>query len=241
MTNTTPNRFQWDRTTGLVAVAAAILCLVPTVGFLLAWHQQLELKAFVSFVVLPALLGLGACELYLVSKSPLLFNRLASGLAGGLAATLALDAIRVPAAYLMKGLPDHVPMIGQYYLGEAVGIAPTWQAFAVGYGYHYLLMGALLGAAYALIVGTGRLRFAVGLGVACGVAFATLPQFQLLAVATGFALPAATAIVAFAVSIGGLALGGVVSRLGRTRANALRVAFLRACPEEAAVEAGARR
>ena len=235
MTNAPTTRFQWDRTTGLAAVGAALLCLVPTVGFLLAWHQLVDLRTFVVYAVLPALMALGALELFLVAKSPLLFNRLASGLVGGVVATLALDAVRVPAAYLVKGLPDHVPMIGQLVLREVVGIAPTWQAVAVGYGFHYLLMGALLGAAYALVVGTGRLRFAVALGVAAGVAFAALPQFQLLAVATGFALPLASAIAGFGATVAGLALGGVVARLGRTRANALRVAFLRACPEEAGV------
>jgi hypothetical protein len=235
MTNTQPTpRFQWDRHTGLVAVAAALLCLVPTAGFVLAWHQLVDLKAFMTWAILPTLALLGMCELYLVSKSPLLFNRLTSGLVGGVAATFALDAVRLPASYLMKGLPDHVPMIGQFYLGEAAGIAPSWQAMVLGYGYHYLLVGALLGAAYALVVGTGRLNFAVALGVVAGLAFVALPQFQLLTVATGFVLPTAAVLTAVAAIAAGAVLGTVVKRMGTTRANALRVAFLRARPVEVA-------
>lgn len=231
MTNT--NSFQWNRNAGIAAIAAAGLCLIPTLGFLLAWHQLVDLRAFALWGILPALVALGLCEAFLISRSPLLFNRLASGLVGGVAATFALDAVRLPAAYYWHAMPDHVPLIGQYYLHETVGIAPTLQALVIGYGFHYLLIGALLGAAYALVVGSGRRGLALALGLAAGLAFAALPQFQLLAVATGFTLPLAAALGAFAFVLGGVALGAVVRRTGRTRANALRVVFLRATPVEA--------
>lgn len=135
----------------LVAIAAAALCLVPTVGLVLAWQHVVELRAFVGAALLPALLALGACELYLAGKRPEALGGLVAGLMGGVGATLALDLVRLPLAHLVKAVPDHVPAIGQAWLGEAAGLAPSWQAVAVGYGCHYLLVGALLGAAVMLV------------------------------------------------------------------------------------------
>lgn len=228
-------QFQWDRPTAAVALTAAALCLVPTAGFLLAWHQLVDLRAFAAWAILPALALLALCEAFMVARSPLLINRLATGLLGGVAATAALDLVRVPAAYVFHAMPDHVPLIGQYYLHETVGIAPSVSATALGYGFHYLLMGALLGAAYALVAGAGRRVTALGLGTVAGLAFAALPQFRLLAVATGFDLPVAATLGALAFVAAGLVLGLVVRSTGRTRGNALRVVFLRDVPVEAGV------
>jgi hypothetical protein len=223
---------RWDFAAGLAALCAAALCLVPTIGAVLAWHMRVDLLTYARFAILPALVLLGACECYLVSRHPDLFNRLTSGLVGGLMATLAFDAVRVPAAYLFHGAPDFVPQFGQMLLGETVGIAPSFQAVALGYGYSYLLVGALLGAAYALVIGRGHWWAGLGAGLVLGLALTSLPQFQLLAVATGFDLPKASAIDAGALALSGLLLGNIVQRLGRTRVNVLRVVFLR----ESAVE-----
>lgn len=225
--------FKWDLPTGLLACAAATLCLVPTVGFLLAWHQLVDLRAFTTWVTLPALVLLGLSEAALRRKSPLLFNRFAAGLLGGLAGTLALDAVRWPAAHLFKGAPDWVPLIGQYLTHETIGIAPTGRAVALGVGYHYLLVGALLGAAYSLVLGRGRWTWAVASALVASVGFMVLPQASLLAVATGFDLPTANVTWTLAFLAGGLVLGVVVQRLGRTVTNALYVVFLREEPVEA--------
>lgn len=219
--------FKWDTSTGLVAIAAAVLCLVPTIGFLMAWHMQVDLRAFTLFATLPALLALGACELFLVRKSPLLFNRFATGLVGGLIATLALDLIRIPASQLFKGAPDWVPMIGQHLVGDMIGIAPTTEALVLGYGYHYLLIGALQGAAYSLILGRGRVHWGTMVGVVAGLVMLALPQARLLTVATGFDLVTASAIWLVAYTVAGTVLGAVVQRLGRTVTNAFYVVFMR--------------
>lgn len=219
--------FKWDIPTGAVAIAAAALCLVPTLGFMLAWHMQVDLRAFTLFATLPALVLLGVCEFFLVSKSPLLFNRFATGLVGGLAATLALDLVRLPGEFLFKGAPDWVPMIGQHLVGDIIGIAPTPEAVLLGYGYHYLLIGALQGAAYSLILGRGRWYWGTIVGAVAGLVMILMPQAQLLAVARGFDLFAASAIWLVAFAVGGTALGAVVQRLGRTVTNAFYVVFMR--------------
>lgn len=219
--------FRWDVPTGAVAVAAALCCLVPTIGFLLAWHMAVDLGAFTLFATVPALVGLAVCEAILVRKSPLLFNRLASGLAGGLAGVLAFDLVRVPGEYAFKGAPDYVPLIGQHLLGDPIGIAPTGLAIAVGYAYHYILMGALLGAAYSLVLGRGRWYWASALGLLAAVAFLALPQAQLLTLARGFSPGLAGVVWAMAFFVGATVLGLVVHALGRTMVNALYVVFMR--------------
>jgi hypothetical protein len=224
--------FRWDFAAGVAALCAAVLCVVPTVGAALAWQMQVDLLTFTRFAVLPALLLLGVCELYLVKRHPDLFNRLASGLVGGLLATLALDAVRLPAAYVFHWAPDFVPQFGQMLLGETAGISPSFAAIALGYGYSYLLMGALLGGAYALVIGRGHWWGGLVAGAAMGLMLTALPQFQLIAVAMGFDLPTACAVDAGALALAGLFLGSAVQRLGRTRANVLRIVFLR----ESAVE-----
>lgn len=224
--------YRWDRLTGWVDLAAAALCLVPTVGFLLAWHMQADLVAFTLFVTLPALLALGACEVWMAHRSPLLFNRFSSGLLGGLLATAALDAIRLPAGYLLKGAPDYVPLIGQHLTGEMIGIAPTAAAIGLGYGYHYLLIGALLGAAYSLVSGRGRWQWSLAAGLIAGATVAMLPQFQMLTMAKGFTLGWAQVVVVAGFGLAGTLLGLVVQRLGRTTANVLQVVFLREAPVE---------
>lgn len=224
--------FKWDLSAGLVALIAATLCLVPLIGFVLAWHMRVDLRDFTLFATIPALLAIGACELFLVRKSPMLFNRFAAGLTGGLLATLAFDLVRLPAAYLVKGAPDYVPMIGQHLANETIGIAPTTTAMVLGYGYHYLLIGALAGAAYSLTLGRGRWYWGALAGLAIAVAFIALPQAQLLTVATGFDLTTASLTWVAAFVAGGAVLGGVVQALCRTATNVLYVVFMREEPVE---------
>lgn len=219
--------FKWDVPTGAVSIAAALLCLVPTLGFLMAWHMQVDLRAFTLFATLPALVLLGACELFMVKKSPLLFNRFATGLVGGVIATLVLDLVRLPGELMFKGAPDWVPMIGQHLVGDIIGIAPTAEAVALGYGYHYLLIGALQGAAYSLILGRGRWYWGTVMGAVAGVVMVLLPQAQLLTVARGFDLFTASALWLVAYTVAGTVLGAVVQRLGRTVTNAFYVVFMR--------------
>lgn len=233
--------FKWTYTMGLVALIAATLALVPTLGWLLAWHMQVELEAFMLYAVVPALVALTACEIYLASRSPLLFNRLVAGLVGGLLGMLAFDVVRLPGAYMAKWAPDWVPLIGQHLIDETIGIAPTVRASLLGVGYHYLLIGALLGAAYSLVLGRGRWWWAAATSLAFGIAFMFLPQAQLLTVARGFDPITAnlTWLVAFAV--GGAVLGGVVQWLGRTRTNAFYVVLARETPVEVGTENEERR
>jgi hypothetical protein len=229
--------FRWDPTTGLATLAAAALCLIPTAGALAAWHMQADLASVLRFAIIPALLLLGALEAFLVRRSPLLFNRLAAGLAGGVVATVGLDLVRLPATFFFHALPDFVPTLGQLVLGETIGIAPSAAAVAVGYGYEYLLIGALLGGAYSLVLGKGRWQRGLAVSLIAGLAFAALPQFQLTVVGMGFDLAVASATAVGAFAAAGLLLGALVERFGRTRANAFRVVFLRTAPvEELAVK-----
>lgn len=228
------NSFKWDLPAGLVALIASALCLVPVIGFVLAWHMAVDLGTFTLFATIPALVALGACELFLVRKSPMLFNRFAAGLTGGLLATLAFDLVRLPAAYMVKGAPDYVPMIGQHLLNETIGIAPTASALLLGYGYHYVLIGALAGAAYSLTLGRGRWYWGALTGLAVAIAFIALPQAQLLTVATGFDLTTASLTWVAAFVAGGAVLGGVVQAMCRTATNVLYVVFMREEPVEVA-------
>lgn len=225
--------FQWDRRTGALALAAAVLCLVPQVGFLLAWHMMVGLGTFTMVATVPALLALGGIEFALARQSQLLFNRFAVGLLGGIAGTLAFDLVRLPLAYGARFAPDYVPVIGQHLIGETIGIAPTAVAVFIGYSYHYLLVGALVGATYSLLL--GRRKWYVGTAIAtiAGLAFILLPQFQLLAIARGFDLAVACVVQLLAFAAAGTVTGAVVERFGKTRANALKVVFLREEPVEA--------
>jgi len=229
--------FRWDFPAGLVAVLAAGLALVPTLGWLLALQMRVELGTFTRLATLPALVALAACELYLTRRSPLLFQRFAGGLVGGLVATAAFDLVRAPATFFTHGAPDLAPVIGQHLRGETIGIAPTGAALALGYAYEYLLIGALLGAAYALAVGRGRWYWAGIAGVVAAVGFTQLPQVRLMAFAEGFPLTSAMAALGAALVVAGVVLGLVVQRFGRTTANVLYVVFLREAPVEELVEA----
>lgn len=228
--------FRWDLYSGFITLVAALLCAVPLLGFVLAWHMQVDLPTFTRYVAVPGLVGLAACELYLVHRHPLLFNRFSTGLVGGLAATLVFDLLRLPAAWGFKGAPDYVPMLGQYLVGETIGIVPSLRAAVLGYSYHYLLIGALLGAAYSLVVGRGRWYWGTACGLAAGLAFVALPQVRLLTVATGFSPVVASLVWIVAFIAAGTTLGAVVQALGRTRSNALYVVFLREHPLEVPAE-----
>jgi hypothetical protein len=233
--------FRWDLPTGLATCAAALLCLVPIVGFLASWHMLADLPTWTRMIALPALLALGALEIYLVRRHPVLFNRFAAGLVGGLAGAAALDVVRLPFAVFVKGAPDWVPLLGQSLIRETIGIAPTGTAAMLGYGYHYLLIGALVGATYSLLVGKGRWYWAMIAGGIAGLAFIALPQARLLAFATGFDPMVAGAVWMCAFLAGGAVLGAVVQALGRTTTNALYVVFLREEPLEVPELAGVRR
>ncbi len=233
--------FRWDLPTGLATCAAAVLCLVPTIGFLTAWHLAVELPTWTRWATLPAMLALAVVEYYLVSRHPALFNRFTAGLIGGVAAVAAFDLVRLPFAWLVKGAPDWVPLIGQHLAREPIGIMPTTTAVALGYGYHYLLVGALVGATYSLIMGKGRWYWAMLAGGVLGLAFLALPQARLLAVATGFDPMNAGAVWMVAFLVAGAVLGAVVQALGRTTTNALYVVFLREEPLEVPELAGVRR
>lgn len=224
--------FQWDMTTGLVALAAAVLSLVPLVGFLLAWHMQVDLRIYTMVATVPALILLGLCEGVMMKKSPLLFNRFAAGLVGGLLATLAFDMVRLPGAWLMHGAPDFVPLIGQHLVHETIGIAPTLKATLLGYGYHYLLDGALVGAAYSLTLGRGRWAWGTALGLVAGLIFVALPQAQLLTVAMGYDLTTAGLFWTAGLTLAGTVLGLVVEALCRTVTTVFSVVFLREEPVE---------
>lgn len=230
--------FRWDLNTGIASCTAAALCLIPVVGFVAAWHMLADLPTWTRFVTLPALLALGALELYLVRRHPMLFNRFATGLVGGVAASAALDVVRLPFAVFVKGAPDWVPMLGQTLIRETVGIAPTATAALLGYGYHYLLIGALAGATYSLLVGRGHWQWAMSAGGLVGLAFIALPQARLLAFASGFDPVVAGAVWMCAFLTAGAVLGLVVQALGRTEANALYVVFLREEPLEVPELAG---
>lgn len=233
--------FRWDLSTGLATCAAALLCLVPLIGFIASWHMAADLPGWTLAVTLPALLALGALEIYLVRRHPVLFNRFAAGLIGGVAAAAALDAVRLPFTVFVKGAPDWVPLLGQNLIRETVGIAPTSSAALLGYGYHYLLIGALAGATYSLLVGKGRWYWAMIAGGLAGLAFIALPQARLLAFATGFDPMVSGAVWMCAFLAAGTVLGLVVQALGRTTTNALYVVFLREEPLEVPELAGARR
>lgn len=219
--------FSQTRLTGAIAGLAALLCLVPAVGFLLAWHMQLDLRTFTTFATVPALLALMGLELWMAAHRPALLKRVAAGLVAGVAATAAFDAIRLGAASLFHSAPDYVPMVGQHLLHETIGIAPTAKALLLGYGYHYMLVGALLGVAVALVA--GRVRRALGLvaGLALGAAFAWLPQMQLLSVGTGHALDTVLVTLVAASAAAGLVFATVLDRVQPATKGRLHVHFLR--------------
>ncbi|MNS34077.1 hypothetical protein D3C72_661990 [compost metagenome] len=222
-----------DRFTSHLDWLVAALCLVPAVGFVLAWHMQVDFATFARFAILPALLALVACETWMARKAPAMLKRLAVGLMGGLVATAAFDLVRLPASLLFKGAPDYVPLVGQHLLGETIGIAPTAKAVMIGYGFHYLLMGALLGGAYALLAGRVHAAWGLGAGLLLGVAFAALPQFQLLSVGSGFSVEVAMAVVVAAFGAAGAILGTVVDGLGRANPTVTPIGFWRETPIEA--------
>ena len=219
--------FRWDSAAGLVALIAAMLALTPTIGWLAALHMRVDLASFTRVAVLPAMLALVACEIYLTRRSPLLFDRFTSGLVGGLAATVAFDLVRAPATWLFHGAPDLAPIMGQYLTGEVVGIMPTPQAALLGYAYQYVLIGPLLGAAYALAVGRGRWYWAAIAGGLAAVSFISLAPVRLISVAEGYRLSVASIHLGLAIVVAGVVLGVVVQALGRTTTNVLYVVFLR--------------
>jgi hypothetical protein len=226
LVNARGNSFKWNLSAGAEELVAAVLCLVPLTGFLLAWHMQVDLRTFTVAATLPALLLLVLMEGHLGRKSPLLADRFATGLVGGLVATLVFDLLRLPSTLLFHGTPDFVPLIGQHLLHETIGIAPSVQAVVLGYGYHYLLIGALVGAAYALTVGRGRWHWAALMGLAAGVAFIELPQARLLTVGSGFDMTTASLCWVAAFTAAGAALGGAVQLLCRSAMNVLTIVFM---------------
>ncbi|MBI3973468.1 MAG: hypothetical protein HY332_19520 [Chloroflexi bacterium] len=168
---------------------------------------QPVMAGFTTYVLLPALVVLVLVYFFARQHHPELANCILAGLAAGVVATVALDAVRLMGFWLRWFPANLPPMFGMLILGPQ---SSPGQGEFVGYLYHFL-NGASFGLLYTLIVGRGRLSWAIGWGVVIWLLMMISPPLLLMGVGPfgvnfgpGLVVTAFVAHVAFGVALGWL-------------------------------------
>jgi len=180
--------------------------LMGMLGAMMA--AQPVMAAYTTYILLPALVILGITYFYARARYPGLANCIWVGLAAGVIATAALDAVRLT-GFGLRWMPANLPpMFGMLILGPQSNPA---QAEFVGYLYHFL-NGASFGLMYTLAVGRGRVAWGIGWGVVIWLLMMITPPMLMMGVGPfgvnfgpGLVVTTFTAHVAFGAALGWLA------------------------------------
>lgn len=168
------SRIMWpDQVAMVTAMPEKLMAML---GGMMA--AQPVMAGFTAYVLLPGLVVLGVVYFYARAHYPGLANCILVGLAAGVVAAGALDAVRLT-GFSLRWMPANLPpMFGLLILGPQSSPA---QASIVGYLYHFL-NGASFGLIYTLAVGRGRLAWGIGWGVVIWLLMMVTPPLLLMGV-----------------------------------------------------------
>jgi hypothetical protein len=163
------------------------------------------------YVLIPALVVLVAVYLYARGRHPGLANCMLAGAAAGTVATVACDWVRL-LGWSLRWMPANPPpMFGMLILGPQ---ASPREALVVGYIYHFL-NGASFGLLYTLVVGRGRVLWAMAWGLIIGVLMMVTPPMLMMGMrpfGIGYTPGYAVTILVAHIFGFGLVLGWLVQR-----------------------------
>ena len=135
-----------------------------------------------------------------------LVRRMIAGAACGAAATLGLEAVRLPSFHL-GGMPGDLPRLLGVLLTDRFMLGPSALSDVLGYAYHFW-NGASFGLIFAVLFGRASWRWTSAYGLAIGLGFLAGPAVRAMGVGfLGLQMPAMTATVVVAHLTYGLLLG----------------------------------
>ncbi len=135
------------------------------------------MAGYIPFVLVPALIVLGAIWYYAAGKYPRLSNRIGAGLAAGLIASVGLDVIRLMGVAFGAFPGDMPTMFGQMMTGR---MDKGSGVLLAGYTYH-ALNGATFGLMFTLLAGKVRWPWGVAWGLFFELGMMTLPPVPMMA------------------------------------------------------------
>ncbi|QDT00742.1 hypothetical protein [Adhaeretor mobilis] len=136
-----------------------------------------------------------------------LSNRILSGAAAGIVATLALEAVRATSFHVFEGMPGDLPRLLGVLMTDRFMLGPSLLSDVLGWTYHFW-NGAAFGIIFAVLFGRGSLRSAVIYGELIGVGFLLSPAVNSLGVGfMGLDMPKMPITVALAHLAYGIILG----------------------------------
>jgi hypothetical protein len=177
--------------------------------FPIAESGRSSMDVLAKFAVLPAaaILLIAVGMLYRFDES--LAKASAVGLAAGAAATVALEAIRLPGFWL-GFMPGNLPRLMGVLLLNQFAAGPSLKSDIAGWAYHFW-NGASFGLIYVLVLGTCRRWVGAVFGVLLGFGFMFSPVVSALGVgfmglefSKGFPLTITFAHAGFGLALGWL-------------------------------------
>ncbi len=170
-------------------------------------RSSMDVLAKVALLPAAALLLITIGMLYRFDDS--LARASVVGLAAGVAATVALEAIRLPGFWL-GFMPGNLPRLMGVLLLNQFAAGPSLKSDVVGWAYHFW-NGASFGLIYVLVFGTCRRWAGTVFGVVLGFSFMFSPVVSALGVgflglefSKGFPLTVTVAHAAFGLALGWL-------------------------------------
>ncbi|HMA18635.1 MAG TPA: hypothetical protein VKS03_09365 [Thermoanaerobaculia bacterium] len=189
---------------GLLALGAAAVSpiIFPAAQAGLARMSVLAVRLLVPSIVLLVAVAVAA----VLRGHRRVARRMIAGAACGAAATLGLEAIRLP-SFLLGGMPGDLPRLMGVLLADRFMLGPSTLSDVLGYAYHFW-NGASFGLIFAVLFGRASWRWTSIYGLAIGLGFLAGPAVRAMGVGfLGLQMPTMTATVVVAHLGYGLLLG----------------------------------
>lgn len=189
---------------GLLALAAAAVSptIFPAAQAGLARMSVLAVRLLVPSIVLLVAVAVAA----VLRGHRRVARRMIAGAACGAAATLGLEAIRLP-SFLLGGMPGDLPRLMGVLLADRFMLGPSTLSDVLGYAYHFW-NGASFGLIFAVLFGSASWRWTSIYGLSIGLGFLAGPAVRAMGVGfLGLQMPTMTATVVVAHLAFGLLLG----------------------------------
>jgi hypothetical protein len=189
---------------GLLALGAG--AVAPNI-FPAAQAGLARMSVLAVRLLVPSILLLVAVAVVAVRRGHRgLVRRMIAGAACGAAATLGLEAVRLP-SFLLGGMPGNLPRLMGVLLTDRFMLGPSALSDVLGYAYHFW-NGASFGLIFAVLFGRASWRWTSIYGLAIGLGFLAGPAVRAMGVGfLGLQMPAMTVTVVVAHLAYGVLLG----------------------------------
>ncbi len=143
-----------------------------------------------------------------------LTNRVLSGVAAGLVATIGLEIVRAT-SFRLGGMPGDLPRLMGVLLTDRFMLGPSLLSDVLGWSYHFW-NGLCFGVIFTVVLGRRSLLWAVIYGQLIGIGFLLSPAVKSLGIGfMGLEMPAMPMTVILAHLVYGIILGVLTRRYVR--------------------------